>query len=81
MVFFCGLPVADCRVGRSRLARKRLVLSLSFVLTLVSGAFAPIHHRSVIYVVIGLTLSAVVVDQIAEFRHLPLARRSIPHLQ
>ena len=75
---FMSLTAFVC-AGRSRLARKRLVLSLSFVLTLVSGAFATIHHRSVIYVVIGLTLSAVVVDQIAEFRHLPLARRSIPH--
>ena len=55
---------------------ERLVLSLSFALALVSGAFATIHHRSVIYVVIGLTLSALVVDQIVEFRHLPLARRS-----
>jgi len=49
----------------------QLALSLSFALTLVFGAFATIHHRGVIYLIIGLTLSALSVDQIVEFRHLP----------
>jgi hypothetical protein len=40
----------------------QLALSLSFALTLVFGAFATIHHRGVIYLVIGLTLSALAVD-------------------
>jgi Ion channel len=45
----------------------RLAVSLSFALTLVFGAFATIHHRIVICLVIGLTLTALLVDQIVEF--------------
>jgi hypothetical protein len=48
----------------------RLAVSLSFALTLVFGAFAIIHSRIVIYLVICLTLSAIMVDQIVGFSHL-----------
>jgi hypothetical protein len=44
----------------------RLGFSLSFALTLVFGAFATIRHRIVTYLVNGLTLRALVVDQIVE---------------
>jgi hypothetical protein len=45
----------------------RLAVSLSFAMTLVFGAFATIHHRTAIYLVTGLTVTAVAVDQVVEF--------------
>jgi hypothetical protein len=47
----------------------RLAISVAFALTLIFGSFTTIHHRIVIYLVPGLTLSAVIVDQIVEFGH------------
>jgi hypothetical protein len=65
VVFLSLITFVLPTVPLSRLGR--LALSLSFALTLVSGAFATIRHRAVIYLVVGLTLTALVVDQIVEF--------------
>jgi Ion channel len=68
MVFFLGflvlttivLPVVTLsQVGR-------LALTLAFALMLIFGAFATIHHRAVIYLVVGLTIATLAVDLIAE---------------
>src|SRR5262245_14914710 len=45
----------------------RLLLSLSFVLTLIFGAFATVRSRVIIWLVIGLTISAFAAGLIAEF--------------
>jgi len=45
----------------------RLALSLIFVLTLISGAFATIQHRILIYLVVVLAISTLTVALIAEF--------------
>jgi hypothetical protein len=44
----------------------RLTLSLAFALMLIFGAFATIHHRAVIYIVVGLTVSTFAVDLMTE---------------
>ena len=44
----------------------RLALSLAFAIMLIFGAFAIIHHRAVIYLVIGLSISTFAVDLIIE---------------
>jgi hypothetical protein len=44
----------------------RLVLSLTFALTLIFGASATIQHRPVIYLVVALAVSTFVVDLFAE---------------
>ena len=49
----------------------QLAISLVFGLTLILGAFAAIRHRFWIYLVIGLALSAIVVDQIVEMVRSP----------
>lgn len=46
----------------------QFLISLVFALTLIFGLFASIRHRVVIHLVIGLTISTFVVDQMAEFR-------------
>jgi hypothetical protein len=54
----------------------RLAVSLAFAATLIFGSSATIHHRIPVYIVLGLTLSASIVDQVVEFgdwyRLLPL---------
>jgi hypothetical protein len=45
----------------------RIAVSLAFALTLIFGSSATIHHRVLVYLVLGLTLSAFIVDQIVEF--------------
>jgi len=45
----------------------RLALALIFVFTLIAGAFATIQHRIAICLVVGLAMSAFVVDFIGEF--------------
>jgi hypothetical protein len=68
MVFFLAFLVLTTivvpAVPVSRVGQ--LAISLVFVLTLIFGAFAAIRHRFWIYLVIGLAMSAITVDQIAE---------------
>jgi hypothetical protein len=44
----------------------RLALSLAFALMLIFGTVATVRHRAVIYLVVGLTISTLVVDLIIE---------------
>jgi hypothetical protein len=68
MVFFLGFLVLTIIVLPTiKLSQAgRLTLSFVFTLTLIFGAFATIRHRPVIYLVIGLTVSALGVDLFAE---------------
>jgi hypothetical protein len=45
----------------------RVALSLIFVLTLIAGAFATIQQRTLIYLVVTLTICALTTDLIGEF--------------
>ena len=69
MVFFLAflvlttivVPMADLSLPG------RVVLSLTFALTLIFGALATIQHRIFIYFVVALTISTFAVDLIVEF--------------
>ena len=64
MVIFLGLLVVTTIilpvVALSQAGR--LALSLAFALMLIFGAFATIHHRAAIYLVVGLTIATFATD-------------------
>lgn len=69
MVFFLAFLVLTTifvpMVVLSQLGR--VALSVIFVLTLISGAFATIQHRFAIYLVIALAISTLAADLTSEF--------------
>ncbi len=68
MVFFLAFLVLSAIVlPMVRLSQLgRIVLSLSFALTLIFGSFATIRHRIFVYFVIALAISAVAVEVTAQ---------------